>query len=358
MAKQSNAQILNVLRATQGDTFRERIPAQTQENWNQWGLALATEDYTYERNCFLRELLNKIGLTIIQKGTPYNKLAHLKKGEYTLGDSIEQIFVDIIQAYPFECNMEPDQFEKFPPNVYTMYHRETRADFYPNTIQEKTMRKAFTEEYGLANLIDMILAATYSSAALDEYLMTKQMFMKYRYHTASVPGLRPAQFKTVAPITDRATGEDFYIALKTGINDLTFPTRDFNPAGVMHQNTVADLELFVHKDITPILDVKALSVAFNRDNLTPSVPITILDDFGTAETEGGPDNSDVIAILADKNFFLIYDQLHTMRVATNARGLYENYFYHVWQTYAASYFHNVIFFLGNNTARKLSDKAC
>jgi hypothetical protein len=51
------------------------------------------------------------------------------------------------------------------------------------------------------------------------------------------------------------------------------------------------------------------------------------------------------AVLIDKEFFMVYDNLQKLETVRNSKGLYWNYFYHVWQTMSASRFANAVAFV-------------
>ena len=49
--------------------------------------------------------------------------------------------------------------------------------------------------------------------------------------------------------------------------------------------------------------------------------------------------------MIDKSFFMVYDMLQKMETIRNPKGLYWNYFYHVWQVLSASRFANAVAFV-------------
>ena len=67
----------------------------------------------------------------------------------------------------------------------------------------------------------------------------------------------------------------------------------------------------------------------------------VVDDFGT-----GMD--DVYAVLCDETFLSVVNNLDRFTEQYNAQGLYWNYFWHVWRTYAISPFANAIAFTSSN----------
>ena len=53
----------------------------------------------------------------------------------------------------------------------------------------------------------------------------------------------------------------------------------------------------------------------------------------------------MVALLVDKNFFQVYDDLFTFREFENGLGLYRNHILHVWQTIGYSILVNAVAFV-------------
>jgi len=51
------------------------------------------------------------------------------------------------------------------------------------------------------------------------------------------------------------------------------------------------------------------------------------------------------AVLVDKNFFMIFDNMYEFTENYNGQGLYWNYFYHTWKTFSMSPFANALVFV-------------
>jgi uncharacterized protein YjdB len=64
--------------------------------------------------------------------------------------------------------------------------------------------------------------------------------------------------------------------------------------------------------------------------------VTVIDGFASTGLK---------AVLVDKDFFMVYDNLQKLETVRNSKGLYWNYFYHVWQTLSASRFANAVAFV-------------
>ena len=84
-------------------------------------------------------------------------------------------------------------------------------------------------------------------------------------------------------------------------------------------------------------DVDVLAYAFGRDLLRFNTEVKqIIDAF---PVEG------MVALLVDRNFFQVYDDLFTFREFENGLGLYRNHILHVWQTLGYSILCNAVAFV-------------
>lgn len=153
-------------------------------------------------------------------------------------------------------------------------------------------------------------------------------------------------------IADATTAKDFVKAVKTTSMLMTFPSGNFNK--YLANKPITDLStdplitwtpttdqvLIIRADIMAQIDLEVLAVAFNLSKVELEQMTLIVDSFG-----GDPLVNDVYALLADKAFFQIYDNLQEMAEFYNGKGLYWNYFYHHWQTYSFSLFANCVAFV-------------
>lgn len=327
----------NLLRDDLSPTFQERIPQATRDNFAAIGTAMQSADYEPQFNEWITALINRIGLVLIDYAAMTNPLAPFKKGRLEMGQDIEDIHVDIIEGQSFEpiANVASDPFPIWPGDVKTMYHRLDRRQYYPITIRAEQIRSAFIQMGGMNRLIDYMINQMYNSAELDEWIFTKQLFTEYVDNPA-VP-LLPDQ-NIIAPLPiDEATGTTFYQAIQTAVMQSSFPSRAFNPMKVMQRSTADSLYLFLRADILPVLNTRVLSAAFNQNRMTQTIPTIIpMDDFGD-----GTLSKDVLGILAPSELLMIYDTwVKRTGNIENPRGLYINYYYHVWQLYALKYFSN------------------
>jgi hypothetical protein len=96
-----------------------------------------------------------------------------------------------------------------------------------------------------------------------------------------------------------------------------------------------DQILILNAAISANLDLDVLAYAFNLDKAQIQAQTIDVDDFG-----GEP----VLAILTDKSFFQVYDNLMKVDSFYNPDTLSFKYFLHHWQTYGYNLYSNAVAF--------------
>lgn len=153
---------------------------------------------------------------------------------------------------------------------------------------------------------------------------------------------------------------------------LTFIKTDYNEAGV-HTNTSKDDQyIFMDAQYNAAYDVNVLASAFNMDKAEFMGKLKLIDDWTTFDNErfdqirAGSDQieevtaselalmADVKAVLVDREWFQIYDNLAKMTEDYVASGLYWNYFYNVWKTVSYSPFSNAVVFVASTVTPDLN----
>lgn len=340
----TNLEIFTPIWETASPTFKERIPQPTQDNLANIGVLIGGDNYTAERNEIFDALVNLIGMQKVWQKSITNPLAFLKSGSMSYGDTYQEIMSDLIEGQTFAI-AEDDQFKKWENKVYSAYHRINREQFYPVTIEETKIVRAFRTEGGLQSLVNSLVNQMYSSNNLDEFLLTKKAMQMY-YTNTETP-LLPAQILTVKDprtnLLDSNTMKAFVMAVKGTLKQMTFPKKVYNPLGITMMTPASDYVLYLDSSITIAQEVQTLSQAFHPQYMNVNVPIIDIDNFG----EG---MEDVIGIIADRQWIKIFDTLRRLKMNENARNLYRNYYYHVHQLYAASPFCQVVFIKADGTA--------
>lgn len=373
----NGAKILNTIRANAGDTYQASVPvAQSPGNGVSKSESLASlraigdvlMNFQDLQNTFLTNLVNRIARVYITSRLYENPWKNFKKGYLEYGEVVEEIFNRMAEGYQYDpIDAEETAFRQYEPNVDVTFHRLNFQKFYPITIQENTMRLAFLSWEGLNNLITRIIEQVYTGANYDEF-----MVMKYMIGRLALNGKIKAE--TIPPVTAEnareVTAQMINIARK-----LSFMSSNHNMAGVPNYTDPNFLQIILTTEVSSIFDVEVLALSFHMDKATLIGNMTYVDDFGEIDvnrltklfekdphTNFQPFTSEELeklhsiqALMCDIDFFMIFDNLITMRDLDNPKGLYRNYFYHKWNTFSASPYANALIFTSEqNSVTELS----
>ena len=133
--------------------------------------------------------------------------------------------------------------------------------------------------------------------------------------------------------------------VKNTISAMAFPNNTFNPQKLHKTLNNRDLVLFIKPDIMNTIGVEAISAAFNAEELNLNVKIEPMDDFGAGPK--GETTDDVAAVLAEKDFLLITQQLDDIDSIWNPRGRYTNYFLTRQMSFGCNYFKDAVIWRKN-----------
>lgn len=137
--------VLNAIRSSMPVDYQDRIPVATQDNIKEYGNAI--NNFPVIQNTFVSILVNKIGATIIKNKMYRNKLKEFQRGDLNFGQTIEEIFVDVIKAKVYTpeapANNLADVYEQHKPNIKVLYHVVNSQLVYPITIKRQDLIQAF-----------------------------------------------------------------------------------------------------------------------------------------------------------------------------------------------------------------------
>lgn len=322
--------IVNAIRNSASDTFQQYVPLANYDNVAEIGAGILITQAV--QNEFVTSLIDRIGLVVVKKASLQNPLKKFKKGAMPNGRTIEEIFTDITKAKKYDPDdAEQTVFKRTIPNVKTLFHERNRQDFYEQTISDESLQTAFTSWNAFEGFVAGVINAIYNSAEVDEYEYMKLLIDNYYSK-----GLF-----TIVPVTspDTSTGAtEFVKKVRATAKKMTLPngSRDFNSLAVRTRTDMDDLHLIIDADLEAELDVDVLAKAFNMDRTNFLGHVTVIDGFASSGLE---------AVLIDYEWFMVYDNLLKLETIRNPKGLYWNYFFHVWQTLSVSRFANAVAFV-------------
>lgn len=352
---QQTANILNAIRNEASRGYQESIPSakNTYDSRQQVMNAILEGGY---RNEFLEALYNRIGKVILMNQTFNQPWGVFKKGILEYGEVIEQIFVDIAKPMIYNpARAESELYKREIPDVKTMFYVINFKNFYKQTVQEYSLKQAFLTETGLYDLVASIITAMVNGAIADEF-----MAMKYVLGRAILDGkLKPVTISTV----QRDNYEDIVSTIKGVSNDWTFPTSDYNSLGITRQVKKEDQYLISTSRFDSVISVSVLAKAFNMSEAEFNGKDILVDGFGKFDmkrlgellkedpnyvpfTDAEIEALQAIpAVLIDKDFFVMFDNLYLMNQKFNEEGLYFNHWLHRWSTVGTCWGANSVVFI-------------
>lgn len=330
--------VLNTIRDNASDIYRSRIPEATRTNIQDIQEGMTNPNNAVVTNEFISTLLNMIIKQVIHNKFFSDPLKPLKKGTKPLGDTIEEIYANFVQAKGFDPT-GADLLDREMPDVKAVYHRMNRQDRYKITISPEQIQKAFTSYEKLESFIQTIINTLYNSSELDEFVLMKQLIKQAIDNNAMKVVTIPD------PVASEQNAKDFIKAVKIVSGDMVFANSN-NNAYLESQSTDTKAlitctpkseQILIIDNATDVsVSIEVLAYVFNMS-------VAEFNDTRKIVIDAFPDES-TRACLVDKQFLQAYDDLILFKEFENAEGLYKNYYLHVWQTLAYSNLVNAVAF--------------
>lgn len=352
----TSVDILNVIRNNATADYKNYIPEADKSLDSLRSIGNTIMNYPAFQNEFLTALINRIGMVIIKSETYRNPWAIFKKGILEMGETIEEIFVNI--AKPFKYNPEVAEnkvFARVMPDVRAAFHPINYEYFYKQTVQRAELKKAFMTWDGITNLIAEITNVMYTSANYDEYQVMKYLIARNilngRVKGVTIPAMSTANIKSIVG------------KIKGISNNLTFMQNGYNPANVPRQTLKENQYIIIDSTFDADVDVELLATAFNMSRAEFEARKVLIDGFGAFDDErlnalfgDNPDYtpiteaekqalSSIPAMIVSADWFMIYDVDLEFDSLYNPQGRYWNYWLHTWKTFSVSPFENAAVFV-------------
>lgn len=315
------------------EMLSNRIPADTLSNISLFYANLKSDPALM--NEFLTDMIDKVALQSVIRQSFNNPLAVLKSGTKPLGRFVELIHSNPVKAEAYDPNAT-SLLTVRKPDVATEYFQINRQDKYPITLNEPQIKQAFSSWEALQDLMNEIVNGLYTGSYIDEWTLMKQLFQNY---------LADGKLITVENnFTDNAAGaKGLFKGLKTYSKAIASPSTTFNAYSIGNETnprvTWADPKdqvILVRDDVLIEMDIEYLAGVFNLSKVEPDKQIISIPNFGFMGNTY--ENSPIQAIICDRAFIKVYDDLAELRNFDNPETLNLTYFYHVWQTMGLSNF--------------------
>lgn len=353
--------ILNAIRNSASVNYQNYVPAAEANSDSVRSIGSVIMAYPQLQNEFLTNLVNRIGRVIVTSKMYSNPIAMFKKGILEYGETIEDIFVEIAKPFDFDPDTaEKEVFKREIPDVRTAFYNMNFQKFYKATVTTNQLKQAFLSMDGVTDLIARIVDSLYTGAAYDEF-----QTMKYMLARRMLQGL---MYPVTVPTTSTAAMPEIVATIKGVSNDMEFMKTQYNLAGVHNHTLKPNQYILIDSRFEAKMDVDVLAAAFNMDKAEFMGHRVLIDSFGSLDIERlgqlfandpnyiEPSEADLQALnaipacIVDDNFFMVIDNMNEFTEIYNSQGLYWNYFYHCWKTFAVSPFANNALFVAGTPA--------
>ena len=365
--------IINAIRNNASLEYYNAVPACENTTDSIRAVGQAITAFQPRMNEFVSALVNRIARVVVTSRLYNNPWAFAKKGVLEYGETIEEIFVDIADAHPFD----PDDavstvFQRNKPDISSMFHAMNLQTQYPVTVSEQQLRQAFLSASGVTDLIARIVNSLYSAANYDEFIM-----MKYVIAQVALAGGIANNYN--AAVTDETTAKTVIKKMKEHAELFNFMSNQYTSAGNKTFCDTGDLYAITTAAFNALTDVDVLAKAFNMDRTNWLGRHITIDSFAFKEIElerldmlladdptyaaamvansghgiSTTENTalgTIEAIMMDRQWLQVYDVLNQFTEIYNAKGLYWNEFFHTWKIYSASPFVNCLMFTSTQDA--------
>lgn len=316
------------------------------------------------RNAFATDLINRIILVTVTSKMYENPWERLKKGVLSLGETIEEIFINIANAELYNPSVSSETvFKRRIPDIRAAFHIVNYQVKYPATISNEDLSAAFTSENGLYSLIEKIYESLASANNYDEFNV-----MKYLIALNIVNG--NIKSISIPSLSNNDNIKSVVTQIKATSNKMKFLTGNYNISGVKTHSKHEEQTVIVTADFDAAMDVNVLAAAFNMEKAEFLSKRLLVDSFGDIDinrlAQCAPETceniiydangnvtsaslkaitkeqlvelSEIPAVIIDDDFLQIYDRLITMEDIRNPDGLYTNAFLHCWKIISVSPF--------------------
>lgn len=349
----NSVDVLNAIRNNASTNYRDYVPIATADADSIREIGATIMDYPALQNEFLSALVNRIGRVVLTSRSYQNPWAMFKKGFLEFGETVEEVFTNIAKPFQFDPAVaEAEVYKREIPDVRSAFHVLNYQKFYKATVSQEQLRQAFLSWDGVSSLISSIVESMYTAANYDEFITMKYLLAKrilsgqmYWGNAGNADGIKGV-VKSIRAFS----------------NKLTFLSNEYNLAGVYNSSLKERQNIIIPSDYMAEIDVEVLAAAFNMDKVDFMGHVVMVDSFSNLDiarlgelykgdatyTEFGADElkalDDIVAVLVDADYFMIFDNLQNFTENYNGQGLYWNYFYHVWKTFSTSPYANAILF--------------
>ena len=333
---------LNKLREISSDIYFKYIP-ELDEDTDISRLATPIFEFPEVYNEFCNALINRIVFTQFIAKSFKNPFVVLDGDALPLGYAGQEVYTNPTVGRQYNPEDFAGLLQRYDADVKVQYQAINSDLQYPVTFSRQQLKKAFTSWGDLEAFIDGLSNSLYNGCYIDEYKKVKEL-------VAGAYSMNIAQYDKVSAVSSAAAAKAFVTKARELFLNFQTPSSKYNSWAknggegrpVITWTNPEDIVFIVRNDIRAYLDVMVESMAFNIDKATLLGNILTVDDFNVYNEDGTLhyDGSDILGIIADKNFFRIRRQDQFMDSFYNANNRSIQYYLNNIKMYGISMFAN------------------
>lgn len=335
MANPTNANILRALKQELSFEVQNHLPTEVSDNLQRVYDTIL--NYAPVRNEIVPSMVNRIGMQTVDSIAWRNPLARFKKEPMRYGETHEETYVNMCKGRVYDSQADfKFAFQQYQSYIMSMFHNVNLEIQYPVTITYDNLRKAFTTEYGIRDMIMAKMESAITGANWDEYLAMRDL-INAGYEKEVLPAV------TVDAVTNEESAKKLLVEVKRAVGEFGFPLPENNPAGATSHAMPSNLIWITTPNVNAHVSVDALAYAFHMDRADVEVQTVIVDKFANPSIQG---------VLCDVRFFNVRDQFKEMTDQRLANVLSWNYFYTQVEMVSASPFYPIRVFTTDTVVEK------
>lgn len=328
--------------------------------------------YQALKNSFIDALINKVFMSRFWSKVWENPLKVFVDGRIDYGATIEDLYVEASEGINYEDNFNGGTPEKnvlgtLKNNIYTNYLSVNFKKKFKTSINDIELRRAFTNEYGLGDLISQLLVKNIRGMYREEYKLIKDMLFKYLSGISSKDvGMgstgTPTQFiqdSQVVRLSGRTTKDvltDLLTKVRIYGEKFEFESDKYNSAKVLQFSPMGDTVFVTTPDVYGTLDVQKLADTFHIEKAEIRNRIILIDELPAVNTVKSGDTGGTtyttekpVGLLMDSRLLQLKTQVLENRVFENPDTLVRNHFLHFQGLVGVVPFLNCVVFMSSET---------
>jgi hypothetical protein len=335
MANPTNANILRALKQELSFEVQNHLPSEVSDNLQKVYDTIL--NFAPVRNEIVPSMVNRIGMQTVDSIAWRNPLARFKKEPMRYGETHEETYVNMCKGRVYDSQADfKFAFQQYQSYIMSMFHNVNLEIQYPVTITYDNLRKAFTTEYGIRDMIMAKMESAITGANWDEYLAMRDL-INVGYEKEVLPAV------TVDAVTNEETAKKLLVEVKRAVGEFGFPLPENNTAGATSHSMPSNLIWVTTPNVNAHVSVDALAYAFHMDRADVEVQTVIVDKFSNPAIQG---------VLCDVRFFNVREQFKEMTDQKLANVLSWNYFYTQVEMVSASPFYPIRVFTTDTVVEK------